>query len=391
MESFNFYSPTYFDFGKGTESNAGQLVRQFGGSKVLLHYGGGSIKKNGAYDAVVASLNESKIPFVELGGVYPNPKSGLVYEGIETCRREGIDFILAVGGGSTIDSSKAIALGVPYDGDFWDFFGSGKIVEKALPIGTVLTIAAAGSEGSPNVVITNESNLMKWSAKGDVLRPKFSILNPEFTVTLPIYQTASGITDIFVHICERYFTNTENVEITDRFCEAVMLTLINESPKLLRDPRDYEARANIMWAGMTAHNNICGVGREQDWGSHALEHEISALYDCPHGAGLAVICPAWMEYVMEHNINRFAQFAVRVFGCSMNFENPKETAFEGIRRFRNFLVSIGMPQHLSEFGVKESEIPKIVEHFLAGNDNKTVGEFVKLGKEEAGNIYQSCL
>lgn len=391
MENFDFYSPTYFDFGRGKESNVGQLVKRFGGTKVLLHYGGGSIKKNGAYDAVVKSLKESQIPFTELGGVYPNPKSGLVYEGIELCRKECVDFILAVGGGSTIDSSKAIALGVPYNGDFWDFFGKGRIVEEALPVGTVLTIAAAGSEGSPNVVITHEKDSMKWSSKGDVLRPKFSVLNPEFTATLPVYQTACGITDIFVHICERYFTNTENVEITDRFCEAVMLTLINEAPKLMANPQNYEARANVMWAGMTAHNNICGVGREQDWGSHALEHEISALYDCPHGAGLAVIAPTWMEYVMEHNINRFAQFAVRVFGCSMNFENPKETAKEGIRRFRNFLKSIGMPQHLSEFGVKEEEIPAIVEHFLAGNENKTVGAFVKVGKKEALDIYRNSI
>lgn len=391
MENFNFYAPTYFEFGKGAESNVGSLVKKFGGTKVLLHYGGGSIKKNGVYDSVVKSLNESQIPFVELGGVYPNPKSGLVYEGIELCRREGVDFILAAGGGSTIDSSKAIALGVPYEGDFWDFFGTGRIVEEALPIGTVLTIAAAGSEGSPNVVITNEKNLMKWSSRGDVLRPKFSVLNPEFTTSLPIYQTACGITDIFVHICERYFTNTKNVEITDRFCEAVMLTLLNEAPKLMADPKNYEARANVMWAGMTAHNNICGVGRSQDWGSHALEHEISALYDCPHGAGLAVICPAWMEYAMAHDVDRFAQFAVRVFGCPMDFGCPENTAREGIRRFRSFLTSIGMPQRLAEFGVKAEDVPGIVEHFLAGNPNKTVGGFIKVGGTEAREIYESCL
>lgn len=391
MDNFEFYAPTFFQFGRESEKKTGDLLKRFGGTKALLHYGGGSIKKNGVYDAVVASLNEAGIPFVELGGVCPNPKSGLVYEGIELCKKENIDFILAVGGGSTIDSAKAIALGAKYDGDFWDFFGTGKMPQEAIPIGVVLTIAAAGSEGSPNAVITNESNKMKWSVKGEVLRPRFSILNPQFTQTLPAYQTACGITDIMAHICERYFTNTKDVEITDRLCEAVMQTLIAEAPKLMENPDDYEARANVMWAGMIAHNNLCGVGREQDWGSHALEHEISALYECAHGAGLAVICPAWMDYVMGHNIQRFAQFAVRIWGCSMNFEHPEETAKDGVRRFRSFLALIGMPSKLSEFGVKEEEIPTIVEHLLAGNENKQVGKFVQVGKKEAEEIYRACL
>lgn len=390
MDNFSFYAPTYFEFGRDSEKKAAELVKRFGGTKALLHYGGGSIKKNGVYDAVTSSLTEGGVSFVELGGVCPNPKSGLVYEGIKLCREECVDFILAAGGGSVIDSAKAIALGVEYDGDFWDFFGSGKIVQKALPIGTVLTIAAAGSEGSPNVVITHESGKKKWSSKGDALRPRFSILNPAFTETLPSYQTACGITDIMVHICERYFTNTKDVEITDRLCEAVMQTLISTAPRLMENPHDYEARANVMWAGMIAHNNSCGVGREQDWGSHALEHEISALYECAHGAGLAVICPSWMEYVMEHDISRFVRFAVQVWGCSMDYEHPKETAKEGIRRFRNFLKLIGMPSSLSEFGVKKEDVGAIVDHFLAGNEKKQVGNFVKIGKKEAADIYNRC-
>lgn len=228
MDNFNFYSPTYFAFGKGKEAKVGALVKRFGGSKVLLHYGGGSVKTNGVFDSVTKSLEEAGIPYVELGGVKPNPRSGLVYEGIELCRKEGVDFVLAVGGGSTIDSAKAIAAGVVYEGDFWDYYRTNMAVNRALPIGTVLTIAAAGSEGSGDSVITNEENMLKWAASGDALRPKFSVLNPAFTCTLPAYQTACGITDIMVHVCERYFTNTKNVETTDRLCEAVLkLSLIH--------------------------------------------------------------------------------------------------------------------------------------------------------------------
>lgn len=307
MENFRFYAPTYFAFGKDSEKSTGELVKRFGGTKVLIHYGGGSVKKNGVLDAVTEALEAEGIAFIELGGVMPNPRSGLVYEGIELCRKEGVDFILAVGGGSAIDSAKAIAAGVPYDGDFWDYYSKGIPVNHAVPVGTVLTIAAAGSEGSPDTVITYEEGMLKRGASGEALRPKFSILNPEYTCTLPPYQTACGITDIMIHVCERYFTNTKDVEITDRLCEAVMKTMIEESPKVIADPGNYQARANIMWAGMVAHNNICGVGRQQDWASHDIEHELSALYDCAHGAGLAVVAPAWMAFVMNHDINRFAQ------------------------------------------------------------------------------------
>ena len=387
MENFKFYSPTYFCFGKDSEKNIGELVLRFGGTKVLIHYGGGSIKENGVYDRVIASLQEHNIPYIELGGVMPNPRSGLVYQGIGLCRKEGIDFILAVGGGSTIDSAKAIALGTVYNNDFWDYYSTGQPVNHALPVGTVLTIAAAGSEGSNNSVITKEEGMLKRAAAGEALLPKFAILNPQSTCTVPAYQTACGITDIMAHVIERYFTNSQNVEITDRLCEGVLKTIIEETPKVMNNPADYQARANIMWAGMIAHNNICGVGREQDWSSHKIEHELSALYDVAHGAGLAVIVPSWMKYVMMHDINRFAQFAVRVWGCDMNFTDPEKTAREGIDRFQAFLSSIGMPGNFKELGAKEEDIPILVKN-LGITDTKTIGNFVKLGPKNAEAIYQ---
>lgn len=385
MNNFNFYSPTYFAFGKGKEAEVGQLVKRFGGSKVLIHYGGGSIKRNGAYQGVVKSLEAAGIPYVELGGVMPNPRDGLVYEGIELCRKEGVDFVLAVGGGSSIDSAKAIALGVPYEGDFWDYYCNPWDVEKALPVGTVLTIAAAGSEGSNGSVITQEKSKLKWSAGGDALRPKFSVLNPEFYCTLSAYQTACGITDMMIHIMERYFTDTTDVEITDRMCEGVLKAIIAETPKVMADLTNYQARANIMWSGMVAHNDILGVGRVQDWASHDIEHELSAWYDCAHGAGLAVISPAWMKYVYKHNLNRFVQFAVRVWGCEMDFENPERTALAGIAKWEAFLTSIGMPITFAQLGAKEEDIPDMVKHLsLRGG----IGGFVRIYDEEAEAIFR---
>lgn len=390
MENFTFYAPTYFSFGDGKEKDAGTLVRRFGGTRVLLHYGGGSVRRNGILDKVIAALNAAGLSFVELGGVQPNPRSGIVYQGIDLCRREGVDFILAVGGGSTIDSAKAIAAGVPYDGDFWDYYGTGKTVDAALPVGTVLTIAAAGSEGSPDSVITHEDGMRKWATTGEALRPRFSILNPAFTCTLPAYQTACGITDIMAHVCERYFTNTTDVEATDRLCEAVLKTMIEEAPKVIADLKNYQARANIMWAGMIAHNDLCGVGREQDWSSHGIEHELSAKYDVAHGAGLAVVMPAWMTYVMPHDVDRFAQFAVRVWGCDMNFASPEITAREGIVRFRSFLRQIGMPQTFAELHAREEDIPALAAHMGLG-DGKPLGGFVKLGTADVEAIYRLAL
>ena len=389
MNDFSFYSPTKFVFGRGAEAQVGALVRAFGGTKVLLHFGGGSVQRNGVYDAVVKSLEAIGIGYVPLGGVQPNPRSGLVREGIALCRREKVDFILAVGGGSVIDSAKAIAFGTLYDGDFADFYFGKDVknqpqVPKALPVGTVLTIAAAGSEGSANSIINLEPGNLKRGATGDALRPKFSVLNPEFTFTLSPFQTACGLTDIFAHVVERYFTPTKEVEITDALCEAVMRTVVKESVKVMANPRDYDARANIMWAGTVAHNNVCGVGRAQDWSSHGIEHELSALYDCAHGAGLAVVMPAWMEYVMEADVARFARFAERVWDVREG--SPMEMAKEGVRRYRAWLKSIGMPQNFAELGAKESDIPALVAKLgLKGN---TLGAFCPLKDEDAEKILR---
>ena len=386
MNDFDFYSPTYFVFGRGREAEAGTYVKKFGGSRVLVLYGGHSAKKSGLLDRVLASLNGAGLHTAELGGVKPNPRSGLVYEGIDLCRKEGIDFLLAVGGGSVIDTAKAIAIGVPYEGDFWDFF-SGKVPEKALPVGTVLTIAASGSEGSPDSIITNEKTLDKNSAEADCLRPCFSILDPALTESLPPYQTACGVTDIMAHAFERYFTNTEDVEVTDRLLEGVLLTMLHEGPRVMADPHDYGARANIMWAGMVCHNDMMGVGRKQDWNSHHLEHVLSALYDCAHGAGLAVIMPAWMRYCADHHDGlRMAQMAVRVFGCQMDFADPRRTALEGIAAFRAFLKSIGMPLTFAEIGADPADIPKLVEMNHVGSG--VTGGYVGLTSDAIREIYE---
>lgn len=391
MKNFTFYSPTYFVFGKEEENNTGKYVKRFGGNKVLIHYGGGSVIRSGLLDRVKQSLNNENIEYVELGGVKPNPRSGLVYEGIELCRKEGIDFILAVGGGSTIDSAKAIAAGVVYEGDFWDFY-MGKPIDKALPVATVLTIAAAGSEGSPDSVITKEEGMLKRGASGEAIRPVFSILNPALTQTLPAYQTAAGITDIMAHLFERYFTNTKDVEVTDRMIEGLLMTMIHEAPKVIANPNDYEARANIMWTGMVAHNDICGVGRDQDWASHNIEHELSAVYDCAHGAGLAVVFPAWMEYTMNHDVMRFAQVANRVWGCSMDFAHPEVTAKAGIQAFKTFLKSIGMPLTFEELGAKKEDIPFMAQTACYGNGRQgSIGGFVQLHKEDVIKIYELML
>ena len=386
MNNFQFYSPTEFLFGKDTENNCGAYVKKYGGTKVLIHYGSASAVRSGLIDRVKDSLTQADISYVLLGGVQPNPRDTKIYEGIELCRKENVDFILSVGGGSCIDSSKGIALGALYDGDFWDFYSRKANVTKALPIGTILTIAAAGSEGSGASVVTKEEGMLKRDVGSDLLRPKFSILNPALTETLPPYQTACGATDIMAHVFERYFTNTTEVEITDRLCEAILLTMIKETPRVIADPHNYQARANIMWAGTVAHNDIVGVGRDQDWNSHGIEHELSGLYDCAHGAGLAVIMPAWMEYVCDHNIMRFAQMATRIWGLPMNFENPKETALQGITAFRKFLHEIGMPINFKELGAKEEDIPVLVEKFGLG-DGKT-GGFMPLSSEDVANIYR---
>lgn len=391
MENFVFYSPTYFVFGKEEENNTGKYVKRFKGSRVLIHYGGGSVIKSGLLDRVKASLTREDITYVELGGVQPNPRSGLVYKGIELCKKEKVDFILAVGGGSTIDSSKAIAAGTLYDGDFWDFY-QGKAIKEALPIGTILTISAAGSEGSPDSVITNENGMYKRGASAAAFRPSFSILNPELTQTLPPFQIACGITDIMAHLFERYFTTTKEVEVTDRMIEGLLLSMIYEGPRAVREPDNYQAQANIMWAGMMAHNNSCGVGRVQDWASHDIEHELSAVYDCAHGAGLAVVFPAWMTYNMKHDVNRFVKLAVRVWGCQMDYEHPQNTAMAGIEALKRFSKSIGMPISFQELGAKEEDIEKMAHSACYGDGRKgIIGGFAKLDEKDVINIYRLML
>ncbi|MEG1593166.1 MAG: iron-containing alcohol dehydrogenase [Oscillibacter sp.] len=383
MNNFTFYSPTLFAFGDGEERNVGALVRRFGGTKVLVVTGGGSVHRSGVFDRVAQALREAELPFAELSGVQPNPRSGKVYEGIALGRELGADFLLALGGGSVIDTAKAIGFGLPYAGDFWDFFTGKAPITATLPVGVVLTISAAGSEGSDSCVITQEAGNLKWgSPKSDLLRPKFAVLNPRVTCSLPPYQTASGAVDMMAHIMERYFTNTPDVALTDRLCEALLRTVIDAAPKALEHPDDYAPRADLMWAGMLAHNNSCGVGREQDWASHQIEHELSALYDCAHGAGLAVILPAWLRFVLPHDTARLAQFAQRVFDCQMDAAHPEVTAQEGIRQLRLFFEALGMPVTLSEIGARAEDIPTLVAHRAEKPNGFPFGGFVKIGPAE---------
>ena len=394
MDNFTFYSPTYFAFGRGTENDTGAYVKKYGGTKVLIHYGGGSAKRSGLLDRVEASLKKEGIDYVELGGVKASPLSDLVYEGIDLARKEKVDFVLAVGGGSVMDSAKGIALGAVYDGDFWDFYcGKKGPVTEALPVGCVVTIAASGSEGSTDSVVTlvtEDGHEYKRCADGDILRPLFAIMNPELMMTLPPYQTASGIADIMAHCMERYFTHTKDVELTDRLLEAVMITMIKEGRRVMANPNDYEARANIMWAAMIAQNNLPGVGRAQDWGTHHMDNEIGILYGASHGAGLALLFPYWMEYAMKtQGTERFVMYASRVWGCQIDFEHPEVTGMEGIKCFQRFMKDIGMPTTISELGGKEEDIPKMVENMFHGAPNH--GNFVKLTPEIAAEIYRMAL
>lgn len=389
MNNFSFQNTTKIIFGKGAEESVGMEVRRYT-EKVLLHYGGGSIIKSGLYARVLSSLKESGVAVVELGGVMPNPRLSLVNEGIKICRDNNIDFILAVGGGSVIDSAKAIAVGVPYEGDVWDFYDGKGIPEKSLSVATVLTIPAAGSESSPSSVISDDVKKLKRGLTCEILRPVFSIMNPELTYTLPDYQTACGAADIMAHIMERYFTNTADVELTDRLCEAAMKTIIHNVPKVLKNNSDYASRAEVMWTGCVAHNDLLGTGRDGDWGSHMIEHEISAIYDVAHGAGLAVIFPAWMKYVYRHDVGRFVQFASRVFNVDTDYANPENTALDGIMNLEKFFMSIGLPVRLSEMGIDGSRITEMSEKSTQ-KDKFTVGNFVKLKTSDVEEIYKIAL
>ena len=387
MNNFVFYSPTEFVFGKATEMQVGALARKHGARKVMIVYGGGSVVRSGLLDRVKQSLREAGIEYCLMGGVQPNPVDTKVYEGIEFCRREQADMLLPVGGGSVIDTAKAIAAGVLYEGDFWDFYIGKAKVTKALKVAVVLTIPAAGSEGSGNTVITKLDGLQKLSLRvPEVLRPVFSIMNPELTYTLPPFQTACGVADMMAHIMERYFTNTQEVEIGDRLCEGTLMAIINEAPKAMRNPEDYGARANLMWAGMIAHNGTCGVGCEEDWASHFLEHEISAIYGVTHGAGLSVIFPAWMTWMVEHNVGKIAQYAVRVWGVPES-EDKKAVALEGIGKLKNFFTSLGLPVTFKELGVENPDIDRLADG-LHRNKGELVGNYVKLTKLDSKEIYR---
>lgn len=388
MRNFRFACPTEFLFGKDTEQNVGAEVKKYG-KKVLVHYGGGHIKKNGLYDRVMESLKEAGLEITELGGVKANPDIGLVREGIELCKKEQVEVILAVGGGSVIDSAKAIGIGVYYEGDVWDFFLKKVPVEKMMPLGVVLTIPATGSEASNTTVVTNSENgCLKRALSHNCLRPDFAVMNPELTYSLPAYQTAAGGVDIMSHVLERYFTREPDCELTDRLCEAVLRTMIKQLPVVLEEPENYGARAEVMWAGTIAHNGILGTGRSEDWGSHMLGHELSAFYDMTHGATLAIMIPCWMEYVYQTDIARFVKYAVDVWGAENDVFRPEKTALEGIHKTREFFRALGMPVSFADAGIGADRIEEMAENCTRFG---AVGGFVKLEKEECVRIYQTAV
>ena len=343
MKDFNFYAPTRVVFGRESEAKLPELIKQYGGTKVLIHYGGGSARRSGLLDKVEQMLREAGIDFVELGGVVPNPLLSKVKEGIALCRREGVDFILAVGGGSVIDSSKAIAYGVPYEGDVWDFWDNKAVPQTAMPIGVVLTIPAAGSEMSSSTVITQDEGMLKRGFNSDLCRCKFAVMNPERTYTLPLYQTAAGATDIMMHTMERYFSKYEDATLTDAIAEALLRTVKDAVFEVLKNPEDYRNRAAIMWASSLSHNDLTECGTEKDFACHKLEHELSGLFGVTHGAGLAALWGSWARYVMDKHLNRFVQFAVNVMGVTNDFTDPRATALRGIEAIERFFQQIGMP------------------------------------------------
>ena len=390
MKDFNYYSPTQVVFGRQSEEAVADLVKKYGGTKVLVHYGGGSAKRSGLLDKMLRLLDEGGVQHVELGGVVPNPLLSMVYKGIELCRKEGVDFILAIGGGSVIDSSKAIAYGVKYDGDVWDFWDGKAVPQAALPIGTVLTIPAAGSELSDSCVITKDDGLLKRGVNSDLCRCRFAIMNPERTFTLPPYQTAAGATDIMMHTMERYFCKYQDMTLTDSLAEALLRTVKNCTIDVLRDPEDYRARAQIMWAGSLSHNNLMECGLEKDFATHRLEHELSALFGVTHGAGLAAIWPSWARYMLPRHTSRFVQFAVNVMGVENDFTSPEQTAEKGIRAMERFYKEIGMPTTIKELlgrDVTDEEIELMADKCSRGN-TITVGTLERLDREEMVKIYK---
>lgn len=363
MKDFNYYAPTEVVFGKQSEEKVATLVKKYGGSQVLIHYGGQSAKRSGLLDKVKRLLTESGVEYVELGGVVPNPRLSKVREGIELCKKHHIDFILAVGGGSVIDSAKAIGYGVCYEGDVWDFYLGKDDAKACLPIASVLTIPAAGSEMSEASVITNEDGDVKLGYSNDISRPKFAIMNPERTFTLPPYQTAAGVTDMMMHTMERYFTHDDDMTLTDAIAESILRTMKDCIFAVLKNPEDYRNRAQIMWGGSVAHNGLTGCGISDDWATHQLEHELSGMFDVTHGAGLAAIWPSWARYVMDENISRFVRFAVNVMDVPNDLTDPKGTATKGIEAMKRFYHAIGMPINIHELigrDITDEEIKEMV-------------------------------
>lgn len=389
MRDFEFYTPTKVIFGKAAEAKAGGLIQAQHCKKVLVHYGGNSAKKTGLLDRVFDSLKQAGIDFVSLGGVVPNPRLSKVYEGIELCRREKVDFILAVGGGSVIDSAKAIGYGLANDCDVWDLYEGKAKVKGCLPIGAILTIAAAGSEMSSSSVITNEEGWLKRSCNTDYARCKFAIMNPELTYTLPPYQTASGCTDILMHTMERYFTAEQSMELTDSISEGLMKTVMNNAKVLMRQPQNYQARAEVMWAGSLSHNGLMGCGSVGDWACHQLEHELGGMFDVAHGAGLAAVWGSWARYVYQTDDRRFAQFAVNVLGIANDFRDAAKTALAGIEAMEAFYRSIGMPTSIRELGIEvtEEQIRELA-YKCSFNNTRTIGGFKALSREDMEKIYR---
>lgn len=383
MNNFALHIHTKIIFGKDTISKLGEQIKGKY-SKVLLHYGGGSIKKSGLYDDVIRILKENDCEIFELSGVEPNPKLGLVKEGIKIAKENNIDLILAVGGGSAIDSAKAIGIGALYDGDVWDFYMGKLQPEVTIPVGVVLTLPATGSEASRGTVITNEEGLYKRSTGGDFMRPIFAIMDPTYTLTLPTKQTFAGIMDIISHIFERYFTQTTNVDLTDRLSEGTIKTVIENAYILKKDPNNYNARAEIMFAGTIAHNGLLGVGRDEDWSSHNIGHELSALYGATHGETLSIIFPAWMKYVYKENVDRFVQFATRVFDVAESGQDKEQIALEGIKRLEGFITDMGLPKSFTEANLPTDEIELMA---TKATERGPQGNFKKLYKEDVINIY----
>ena len=392
MNNFIFQSPTEFVFGRDTELQCGKLAKEYGATNVMIVIGGGSARRTGLLSRVEECLKAEGLSTVTLEGIKPNPEDDKVYEGIRLAKESNTDFILAVGGGSVIDTAKAISAGFNYEGDFWDYYcgkASSENIVNPLPIGVILTIPAAGSEASGNSVITKIDGKLKLSIRTkSALRPKFSIMNPVLTFTLPPYQTAAGVVDMMAHTMERYFSNTDECEATDRMCEAVLVSIINEAPKIIKDPEDYGARANIMWLGTMAHNGICGVGRDEDWASHFMEHELSAIYGVTHGAGLSVVIPAWMTFMVAHNTHKIEQFARRVF--NIQGDDAKKVATEGIERLKTFWQSIGMPVTMKGLGIENPDIAQLIEK-LNANKGDVIGGYYKLTMDDCREIYNACI